>query len=59
MKNSGNEAKKWLKTKDITFFDGADYARFACKSGLIGPRNERKPQDLRKTNRSLQAGERG
>jgi hypothetical protein len=24
MKNSGNEAKKWLKTKDITFFKGAN-----------------------------------
>jgi hypothetical protein len=28
-KNRGNKAKKWLKTKDITFFEGANYARFA------------------------------
>jgi len=29
MKNSGNEAKKYLKTKHITFFSDANYARFA------------------------------
>jgi hypothetical protein len=28
MKNSGNEAKKYLKTKHITFLGGANYARF-------------------------------
>jgi len=31
MKNSGNEAKEYLKTKDITFLKGANFARFACK----------------------------
>jgi len=31
MKNSGNEAKKSLKTKDITFLMRANYARFARK----------------------------
>jgi hypothetical protein len=36
MKNGGNEAKKWLKTKDITFFSVANYARFACKFAQIG-----------------------
>jgi len=36
MKNSGNEAKEWLKTKDITFFDAANYACFACKLTPIG-----------------------
>jgi len=30
MKNRGNEAKKWLKTKDITILSGVNYARFAC-----------------------------
>jgi hypothetical protein len=30
-KNSGNEAKKWLKTKDITFLNAANYARLACQ----------------------------
>ena len=29
-KNSGNKAKKWLKTKYITLLSGANYARFAC-----------------------------
>jgi hypothetical protein len=29
MENSGNEVKKYLKTKDINFLSGADYARFA------------------------------
>jgi hypothetical protein len=29
VKNRGNEAKKWLKTKDITFFNGANDAHFA------------------------------
>jgi hypothetical protein len=28
MKNSGNEAKKYLKTKDLTFFNTANFARF-------------------------------
>jgi hypothetical protein len=35
MKNSGNEAKNYLKTKDITFLSGADYARFARKFAQI------------------------
>jgi hypothetical protein len=29
MKNSGNEAKEYLKTKDITFFNAASFVRFA------------------------------
>ena len=35
MKNSGNEAKKYLKTKHITFLNGANYARFACNLAQI------------------------
>jgi hypothetical protein len=35
MKNSGNEAKKYLKTKNITFLKGANFARFVCKLRLI------------------------
>jgi len=31
MKNSGNEAKKYLKTKNITFLKAANFARFVCK----------------------------
>jgi hypothetical protein len=36
MQNSGNEAKKWLKKKDITFFNAANYTRFARKLTQIG-----------------------
>jgi hypothetical protein len=36
MKNSGNEAKKYLKTKDITFSNDANYARFTRKFAQIG-----------------------
>jgi hypothetical protein len=35
-KNSGNEAKKWLKTKDIAFLKGAIAMRFACKFAQTG-----------------------
>jgi len=35
MQNSGNEAKKWLKTKDITFFKCANLVRFAHKFAQI------------------------
>jgi hypothetical protein len=35
MENSGNEAKKYLKTKHITFFSGANYARFTHKLAQI------------------------
>ena len=34
-KNSGNKAKKWLKTKHITPLSGANYARFARKFAQI------------------------
>ena len=34
-KNSGNEAKKSLKTKDGTFFNAVNCARFARKSAPI------------------------
>jgi hypothetical protein len=34
-KNSGNEAKKSLKTKDITILSGADYAHFRRKLAQI------------------------
>jgi hypothetical protein len=34
-KNSGNKAKKWLKTKHITFLNAANDARFACKLAQI------------------------
>ena len=34
-KNRGNEAKKWLKTKDINFFIAANYVHFARKFAQI------------------------
>jgi hypothetical protein len=36
MKNSGNEAKKYLKTKDITFLIDANYAHFGRRFAQIG-----------------------
>jgi hypothetical protein len=36
MKNRGNEAKKWLKTKDITFLKCANDAHFARNFAQIG-----------------------
>jgi hypothetical protein len=36
MQNSGNEAKKCLKTKDITLLNAANYARFARNLTQIG-----------------------
>jgi hypothetical protein len=35
MENSGNEAKKWLKTKENRFCNAANYACFACKLAQI------------------------
>jgi len=35
MENSGNEAKKYLKTKENHFLNDANYARFARKSAAI------------------------
>jgi len=42
MKNRGNEAKKWLKKKDITFLNVAICACFACKLAPIAPQKEQK-----------------
>jgi hypothetical protein len=36
MQNSGNEAKKLLKTKEVALFDAAIYARFARKLTQFG-----------------------
>jgi hypothetical protein len=33
--NSGNEAKEYLKTKDIAFLNDANYVRFARKLAPI------------------------
>jgi hypothetical protein len=34
-KNSGNEAKEYLKTKDITFLNAANFVRFVCRLAAI------------------------
>jgi hypothetical protein len=39
-KNSGNELNKSFKTNDITFFDAANYARFAYKSAQFERHND-------------------
>jgi hypothetical protein len=39
-KNSGNKAKKWLKTKDITFLNAANFGLFVCKSAPIRHQKE-------------------
>jgi len=49
MKNSGNEAKKYLKTKDITFFSAADYARFVRNLTPIALPKGQTMRDLHKT----------
>ena len=53
MKNSGNEAKKYLKTKDITFLNAANYARFACKLAQIGRLKGAKTAQFAKTKSGL------
>ena len=35
MKNSGNEAKKYLKTKEVTLFNVAEYVRFCMQFSTI------------------------
>jgi hypothetical protein len=40
MQNSGNEAKKSLKTKDITFSNAANSALFVCNSAPIARQKE-------------------
>jgi len=39
-KNRGNEAKKYLKTKHITFLDVANFACFVRKLTAISPQRE-------------------
>jgi hypothetical protein len=51
IKNSGNEAKKYLKTKDITFLKGANFVRFARKLTLISRQKDQKKLHFAQTNR--------
>jgi len=52
MENSGNEAKKYLKTKKVSFSNAADYARFARK---LAPKRAQ-TDDSAQTKRSLGGG---
>ena len=48
--NRGNEAKEYLKTKDITFLKVADFARFVRKLRAISPQREQMTPHFVKTN---------
>jgi len=54
MQNSGNEAKKYLKTKENHFLNAANYARFARKLAQIRALKEQKQRILPKTNRRVE-----
>jgi len=59
MKNRGNDAKEWLKTKEITFLRAANLALIAAGSASIRPQKEQAHPFSRKTNRSLPVARRG
>ena len=48
MENSGNEAKKYLKTKEVAILNDANYARFARELAPIGPQKQHIHRVLRK-----------
>jgi len=58
MKYSGNEAKEYLKTKDITFLNGANFVRFVRKLTPISRQKQQKSLHSAKTNRDLRASSR-
>jgi hypothetical protein len=51
--NRGNEAKKCLKTKDITFFNAANSAHFARTLSAIEPPKDQTTPDFAKTRSGL------
>jgi hypothetical protein len=53
MENSGNEAKKYLKTKGITFLDAAIYAHFKRELAPIEPEREQKRRNLGKRSHDI------
>ena len=57
MKNRGNEAKKWLKIKEITFSKGANRVRFARNFAQIWREMEQKQRILRTSRSCPSAGE--
>jgi hypothetical protein len=42
MKNRGNEAEKYLKTKEVTILNAANFALFARRLTPIAPQKEQK-----------------
>jgi hypothetical protein len=59
MKNSGNEAKKYLKTKDITFLNAANSTLFARKATHFGPQKEQITPHFAKTKLNISGGGQG
>ena len=51
--NRGNKAKKYLKTKDITFFNAANSASLARNLSAIEPQKDRTTPDFAKTRSGL------
>jgi hypothetical protein len=54
MQNSGNEAKKYLKTKDITFLHAAICAHFKREFAPTEPKKEQKQRILCGRDRDFQ-----
>jgi hypothetical protein len=54
-KNSGNEVKEYLKTKDITLLRAAIFARFERKFAPIEPQKEQERRNLHKRSQDFQA----
>ncbi|MGC9996289.1 MAG: hypothetical protein ABSE79_13285 [Terriglobia bacterium] len=55
-KNRGNEAKKYLKTKEVTFLKAANYARFERIFAQIRAQKEQQQASLRKTDQGWRVG---
>jgi len=53
MQNRGNEAKEYLKTKDITLFNAAIFVRFACSLCASDPKLRNEPHISRKRGQDL------
>ncbi len=51
--NRGNEAKKWLKTNDITFFNTANFAFFARNLSAIEPQKDQTTPNFAKSRSGL------
>jgi hypothetical protein len=59
MENSGNEAKKYLRTKEVTVLNAAHSALFARKTTLFAPQKEQETPHFAKTKLSSSGAGRG